>query len=406
MIVRSVLLAFVWGISATAFAWTYSAPITVNTLSKPGTFLHLESSGNRSLALGKSTIAVAWEDNRSGQPQVYVAYKSHTSKSFTAAQRVSADGPAYEPAIAALPDRGFIVAWEAKGHVWARLVSPGHRAELQRVSNALARQVTISVAPSGKIWLAWSARAGRHYQIVVTTARVKSGQLQVEAARAVDPVAPRQDQQYPSLAVSADGTTVAWEDRRYGHTRIFTAFAYPGQWFSPLRQLNRVKRHRRDVIGNGTGSMRVVLASNGKHSIVASWLDKRNFAEGYDVYAAFSHDGGKTFGKNEKVQDMFGADQAQWHAVSAMDQRGHALVAWDDQRNGNPDIWMSWRDNQGWSDDESPAGAGGPGAQTHPALVFDEHGRAHIAYLDQQQGQSSIRYLVATPDKGEFADSP
>lgn len=390
----------------TVFAWTYSASLVVNSLSKPRAYQHLESSGNRSLALGKAGVAVVWEDNRSGEPEVYIAYKSHQQTQFTPAQRVSKTGPAYEPAVAALADGRFVVAWEAKDHIWARIVSASRRGPVQRLSRGLAREATLTVATSGRLWLAWAAKAARHFHIVVTSASVQGERLQLSAVRAVDPKPPRQDQLYPSLAVSAEGTTVAWEDRRYGHTRLFTAFATPGKGFTPLRQLNQLKRRRAKVYGNGTGAMRVVLAGNGHQELIASWLDKRDFAEGYDVYAAFSHDGGKHFGANEKVEDAFGANQAQWHAVSAMDRQGHAVVAWDDQRNGNPDTWMSWRNTTAWSDDDSPGVASGRGSQTHPAIAFDTSGRLHMAFIEQKNGISTIRYLVATPAKAQFGSLP
>jgi len=401
MISRRLCIVLLGWVPVAAYAWTYPVEIPVNTLKQPHTYIHLESSGNRSLAIGKSWIAVAWEDNRSGQSQVYVAYKSGRHSRFTAAQRVSDSGPAYEPALAALADGRFVVVWEAQQHIWARIVGAHSRGKLQRLSTREAREVTISVARGGQIWLAWAAKLGRYYQIEVAKAALRGDQLHVLTEKPVDPKLPIQDQQYPTLAHCLDGTTVAWEDRRYGFTRILTAFAAPGKWFGPLHKLNQARHQRGKVFGNGTGAMRVVLASNGRHELVASWLDKRDFAEGYDVYAAFSHDGGKTFGTNEKVEDAFGADHAQWHAVCAMDEQGHAVVAWDDQRNGNPDIWMSWHRSGGWSDDASPRGANGNGRQTHPALAFDGRGRLHMAFLDDTKGISVIRYLMATPAAGE-----
>lgn len=403
MISRRVCLVVLLCVSATANAWTYSRVITVSALSKPKTYQHLESSGNRSLAVGPQAVAVTWEDNRSGRPQVYIAFKPDTKASFTPAQRLSRDTvPAYEPAVVALHDGRFVVAWEAQSHIWARIVTPTQAGPIQRLSTDVARQVTISLLHRDQVFFAWSARAGHYFHVVVSSARIKGGQLRLSRVRAVDPAPPTQDQQFPSLARSADGLTVAWEDRRYGHTRIFTAFAPPGKWFGRFRPLNELRRARQDVVGNGTGAMRVVLASDGAHKLIASWLDKRDFAEGYDVYAAISHDGGQHFGANEKVQDMFGANQAQWHAVCAMDTRGHSVAAWDDQRNGNPDVWMSWRRADGWSDDESPKGTGGAGAQSHPAIAFDQGGRLHLAFLEQDEHRSRIRYLVARTQAGDF----
>lgn len=388
---------------AMAFAWTYSPSISVSELKRPRTFQHLESSGNRSIAISKTQIAIAWEDNRTGKPEVYIAYKTLTAPQFSEAFLVSGAGPAYEPALVGLNDGRFLVVWEANDHVWSRVVSPQHTGAVQQLSQQMAREASVTASANGQLWLAWAAKVDAHYQIVVTAASVQGDKLQLTGVKPVDPAPPKQDQLYPSLAVTASGTTVGWEDRRFGHTRLYTAFASPGNWFGPLRQLNQLRAKRSNTYGNGTGAMRVVLASDGDHAVVASWLDKRDFAEGYDVYAAVSRDGGKTFAGNEKVEDMLGANQAQWHSVSAMDHQGHALVAWDDQRDGSPDVWLSWREADGWSDDDSPAGANGAGSQSHPAMVFDAAGHLHLAFIDRGEGYSAIRYLVATPTGKEFS---
>ena len=391
---------------AVAFAWTYTPVISVSETHQPRTFQHLESSGNRSIAISKTHVAIAWEDNHTGKPEVYIAFKALNAPRFSAALRVNDTGPAYEPALAGLADGRFVVVWEANDHIWARILSPQHTGAVQQLSQQAAREATVTTTATGQLWMAWAAKAGAHYQIVATQAIAPGDKLQLLSLKPVDPTSPTQDQLYPSIAVTTTGITVGWEDRRYGHTRLFTAFAGPNAGFGELRQLNLLKSKRSNTYGNGTGAMRLVLASNGAQMVLASWLDKRDFAEGYDVYAAVSHDGGNTFIGNEKVGDMLGANQPQWHAVCAMDGHGHAVVAWDDQRDGSPDIWMSWRRDSGWGDNDSPKGANGAAEQSHPAIVFDKAGRLHMAFIDRGDGFSSIRYLVATPMAMEFSASP
>lgn len=405
MNVPRLFIALLLSVPAMACAWTYSPVITVSELSQPSGFQHLESSGNRSIAISKQLVAVVWEDNREGAPAVYVAFKTSGATQFSRAIRVSEAGPAYEPALAGLQNGRFVVAWEAKGKVWARIVSRQQLAPVQALSPTVAREATVT-STIGHLWLAWAAKAGAHFQIVATAASVQGDRLHLAGVKPVDPAPPKQDQLYPSIALSGDGATIGWEDRRYGHTRIFGAFAATGKWFGSPRPLNQLKAKRSMKYGNGTGAMRVVLAGNGQHQLVSSWLDKRDFVEGYDVYTAFSHDGGKTFGGNEKVEDMLGANQAQWHAVSVMDRQGHAVVAWDDQRDGSPDIWLSWQTASGWSDDDSPEAAHGDGSQSHPSMAFDEQGRLHLVFLDRRAGKTAIRYLLATPAPAEFGNSP
>ena len=93
--------------------------------------------------------------------------------------------------------------------------------------------------------------------------------------------------------------------------------------------------------------------------MVAVWLDKRDFLSGYDVYAAFSSDGGRSFGRNLKVQDGFGENIAQWHAAVAANNQGRVVAVWDDDRDGNSDIWLANWTGKGYSDNVAVPAASG-----------------------------------------------
>lgn len=389
-----------------AAAWQYSQPISISETRQPHTFYHLESSGNRSIAISKSEIAVVWEDNRSGKPEIYLAIKSAADAQFSQAVRINETTPAYEPVLAAIGEGKFVVVWEAADQLWTRVVSAQQMGAIQPLAQHPARQATLTTAADGQLWLAWAGKTATHYQIMVAAAKPSGDQLQLAGAKAVEKETAKADQLYPTLVVNQSGVTVGWEDRRFGHTRLYTAFARTGKWFAQPQQINYVKPWSTREFGKGTGAMRVVLASDGAARTFACWLDKRDFSGGYDVYAAMRKAGDAKFGDNEKVQDLLGENQAQWHAVSAMDQQGHAVVAWDDQRDGTADIWFSWRKSGGWSDDETPAGANGEGSQSHPAMVFDDAGRLHLVFVDRGEAYSAIRYLVATPTDTDFAPQP
>ena len=73
------------------------------------------------------------------------------------------------------------------------------------------------------------------------------------------------------------------------------------------------------------GSMGPTLAACGNACLIAGWLEKRDFLAGYDVYAAFSLDGGRRFGRNIKVQDSFGDNVSQWHAAIAANAAGRVV---------------------------------------------------------------------------------
>jgi len=149
-------------------------------------------------------------------------------------------------------------------------------------------------------------------------------------------------------------------------------------------------------LGKGSGAMRPVLAGDGRQTVAAAWMDKRNWRSGYDVFAAVSVNGGKKFGANEQAQDMFGENVPQWHAsITQSPNADVAVVAWDDTRNENPDVFYSLRVDGEWSEDYELPGASGPGRQSHPSIIYDEQGVLHAVWLDNIEGQTRLQYACS-----------
>lgn len=147
--------------------------------------------------------------------------------------------------------------------------------------------------------------------------------------------------------------------------------------------------------GKGSGVARVALATHGSTDVFAVWSDKRNFREGYDIYGAdWSPQGG--FGSNVRVQDDFGGVASQWHASIAGLATGTLVVAWDDDRNGDPDIMLSWLTSEGWSDDTPLPGAMGAGVQSHPSITLDADGNLHAVWTEREtvNGPTRLRYVI------------
>jgi len=123
------------------------------------------------------------------------------------------------------------------------------------------------------------------------------------------------------------------------------------------------------------------------------WADKRKYWEGYDIYAA-GYLGDGRFRPNTKVQDEFGDFARQWHATIAGSINGHVAVAWDDEREGNSDIMLSWFEDGEWSEDLPLPDASGEGQQTHPSIVMDTEGNLHAAWVErmEENGPTRLRY--------------
>jgi hypothetical protein len=370
--------------------WEWSEPLTVNSVQGAAIFPHLESANRRGVAVSGDTVGVVWEDNRDGSPQCYLALKP-ADEGFQREIRLS-QADCYEPAVAGLGAGRFVAAWEEAGKVQARLLPDGATLKL---SDAEAAQVTLAVG-SNTIYAAWAEQAGRFRRIVVAQLAVKADALSMETAQPVEAGLPIDEQGWPALAVAGDGSvTVAWEDRRARHTVPMVSHSRDGRSFAPPARLTDHRSGSVDGLGAGIGAMRPTLAAWGERGVVAVWLDKRDFLSGYDVYAAFDT-GTRRFGKNVRVQDNFGDNMAQWHALVVGDAGGRLVALWDDARDGTPDVWLSEWNDEAFGDDVAVPGAAGPGAQSDPVATLDAAGALHVVWLDRDEAAGTrIRYARA-----------
>jgi hypothetical protein len=363
---------------------------------KPAVYHHLESAGRKNVAAGGDRVAVVWEDNRSGTPQVYLGERSDKG-TFTAPRQLSDGTEAYEPSLVWVPDYGFVAGWEQDGHAVVAALNSKSVTPIRLAGDPGSGQVSLAADSNGRIHAVWSAQTANGRRIMHTQIDPAQDRAADPTAQVVDAVGAKFDQLYPSVAVSGGHVTIAWEDRREGHTRIRVARSKDAG-FAASQPLNELPPPRSSVYGKGTGASRVALAELADGGVVAVWADKRDFLSGYDVYAAVIDPRG-AIGANEQVQDEFGAAISQWHPAIAGGEQ--ALAAWDDSRDESPDIILSWRTGNGWSEDLSLPGGSGPGPQSDPSLTVDIHGNLHIAwvYRDRDGGPTGIRYLEARPFK-------
>lgn len=379
--------------------WEFSKPLEVTASSGEGIFHHLESSGRRNIAVSGDTIAVAWEDNRDGTPRIYLARKTRSAANFSSEIKISGDGEAYEPSLVALEQDRFALAWEEADRIHARLIGPSEMGPVIVLGETGATQASLAVGDE-QLFLVFSQPEARFARVWLQPLAIDALRLRPLTACPVDANPPIDDQFYPTLVSLATGLIVAWEDRRPGHTIIMAAQNNPQtacKFSSPQRISERPPGPRMPY-GKGHGVARVALASYGSQRVLAVWADKRDFREGYDIYAADYPSGSNAmFGPNMRVQDSFGGYAQQWHASAAGHTTGSLVVAWDDNRDGDANIMLSWRENGEWSDDLAVPGATGAGEQNHPSLQLDQDGNLHLAWIERTTvgGPTRVRYLFA-----------
>lgn len=368
--------------------WTFS-PAEIAAAGK-GVFHHMDASGRQALALSDGHVAITWEDDRTGVPRCYLGIKAPGQAGFR--EQAFGRGECFAPGITALSNGRFGIIWEDESGVNAAQVQAGAIGEPLGLA-VRGGQGAMAWHPTLGLMAAWTAPEGRWQRLWLARLKVESGHLDLVEKLHLESGPIKDDQMYPALAATASGFALAWEDRRLGHTVIFSSRTSDGQTWSPPGRVsqNATGKAQGTDLGRGTGAMRPSLASLGADRVAAVWLDKRDFLSGYDVYAALPESR-----KNIKAQDSFGDAIAQWHPAVAGTHQGQLVVAWDDDRDGTADIWITRLLPQGgFGENWAPPPAAGPDAQSDPVVVLGETGDLHLAWIERDSsGLSSIRYSL------------
>ncbi|HEY9050126.1 MAG TPA: hypothetical protein VIQ03_01200, partial [Gammaproteobacteria bacterium] len=299
--------------------------------------------------------------------------------------------------LVALDNNRFAVAWEEDTRIHVRIISPTELGPVVVLDKNDATQASLA-RHDQQLSLAYSQRDGRFGRVWIQSLNMDGKTLHPKQSCVVDAELVKDDQLYPTVVSLVDRTIVAWEDRRPGHTIIMAAQSDNTALcrFTPPQRISEDVPGQNTTFGKGHGVARVALAQYGDGKVLAAWADKRDFREGYDIYSTNYQPGNKQlFGPNIKVQDSFGGVAQQWHATAAGDASGRLVVAWDDKRDGDANIMLSWWEDNVWSDDIAVPGASGAGEQNHPSIALDQEGNLHLAWIERTtiDGPTRVRYL-------------
>jgi hypothetical protein len=148
------------------------------------------------------------------------------------------------------------------------------------------------------------------------------------------------------------------------------------------------------------------LVADGNGVVIAVWEDGRDGdLDDRDIYLRYSTDEGETWGGEVRVNaDSPHANQL--NPVAALSEGGDLLVAWQDNRNGDYDIYAQRYSLSGGS--LTPDGAnvliGGvhvAGDQINPDIAVDEDGGFHVVWQDGRNGNYDIFTTSYVPTGGD-----
>lgn len=191
----------------------------------------------------------------------------------------------------------------------------------------------------------------------------------------------------PALARDAsDNLYAVWQNRRRGSLELndlfFARSSDGGQTWSASMPLTTDETPLADtphaLVAGAAGQVYVV------------WASQRNSL--FFIFFSASSDGGATWTSPVPVNDPIPRVAVRLNPDLALDQNGHLYVAWQDNRNGNADIFVarSTDGGQTWSADVRVNDDTGAASQSQPSLVAGAEGRLHIVWHDTRTGIPAI----------------
>jgi hypothetical protein len=377
-------------------------------------------------AKGKRVFVVWHEETATTLPQAYLAVSADEGQTFSAPIRVSDNPPGavaeLHPALA-VRGRRLAVVWQEFA---AGRNDDAGRVKLARFDargTKLGADVRVDDDDAAGKWLPTIAFAGSDAVVAwiderdpgpegealehVYVARGAGGgasfgpSVRVDAGPPVDLSLHLDNKWSPALAARGPQVALAWVDfRNYNWDVFYTQSGDRGATFGPNVRVD-------DFAGFERIHQRPAVAVGRRGRVHIAWTDLRAREADTNIFADRTDDG-LSFGPDTRVDDAaagFAPDTDtptnQWHPALAAD-RERLFVAWQDDRDGNPDVRfaasLDGGDTFGASERVDDTGAGAS-AQTRPALAVARRGNrraCYVAWEDDRDGDPDV-YVARRP---------
>ncbi|UCH89427.1 MAG: thrombospondin type 3 repeat-containing protein [Thermoplasmata archaeon] len=315
-------------------------------------------------------ILVAWYDNRDGNNQgVYFAKSSDRGKTFGKNVVVN-DSATYTHIVRihnkymAVDNTGgtyhnnIYVVWEDLRNdiasrvnydvYFTRSTDGGNSfgTNLKLVDDTInAPQIrpAMTVDNSGNIYAVWTdlrdTKSVTDLNIYFT--KSTNGGAGFSANKRVDDGPGTAIAECPAITVNETGVIyVAWHDTRNGNVDIYcTKSENGGTTFSTSKRVT-------DTSFSTTGRLSYPSIISRGSNVYIVWCD--NQSGNWDIRMAYSSDGGLNWSSPVKVNDDSGTAE-QYYPDIAIDDNNTLYVVWNDERNGNHDIYSANSTNGGSS---------------------------------------------------------
>jgi hypothetical protein len=364
---------------------------------------------------GSGNFIITWQDERNGTDDVDIYAQRYDSSgtpdgsNFKVNDAAAGSAEQDLPAIAMHGSGNFVITWEDErnGTFWPDIYA-------QRFNSSGDPQDSNFKVDDGDEYAGQYSPAvamGGFGNFVITWQDTRNGAADIYAQRFDSSGSPQDSnfrvdddllsewQYYPAIAMDGSGNfVITWCDGRDGTYDIY-AQRYDSSGI-PLGANFRVNddpttRHQ----------FFPAIAMNSSGDFVITWEDLRTEIVYNDIYAQRYDSSGSPIDSNFKVNDdAWGIKQ--YSPAIAIDGSGNFVITWDDERNGNNDIYAQRYDSSG-----NPQGSNfkvnddaGTASQSSPAIAMDDSGRFVITWTDDRNGNDDI-YAQRYDASGTPADS-
>ena len=373
------------------------------------------------------TLYAAWEDNRNGDYDIYFSRSTDGGLTWGPDVKVNDDAGTADQreATIAVSDAGIVyLSWEdfrngARADVYFSRSNDGGVTWSENVKinddsdSADHVNPTLAAGSSGRIYLVWQDnRRSGSADFDVYFARSPDGgttwlpnvELDVHSGAAAS--------NWPAIATGpSQQVYVAWHDSRRGNWDIyFTRSTNEGGTWDANVRLN-------DDSGAADQFM-PALAVGPDGTVYATWQDYRRNSSSPDIYLSRSLSEGASWQANTLVNDDVIPTQHIWSAVAAL-RDGSTIVAWQDQRDGDDNIYaagstdegITWSANGRVNDDTAWSEQSRPGLASLPVGVYavwsdhrggkcDVYG-AHAVWVEPSPTPTPTKTNTPTPTPTE-----
>ncbi len=369
-----------------SIAWT-SNGIGISSINGNQTFPSIVSDGF-------GGAFVAWEDARNDEGDIYAQRIDPSGIVWTAfddGASISVS-PGYQslPQIVSVGGEGALINWtDNSNDIYAqRIDSVGIVQWLPiggsaiRIAQGTQTITTLAVSGGSSPIIAWQEnRFSTDSDIYAQRIRPTDGEiLWGEEGKPVS-VVTRAQSNPRIVSDGAGGAIIAWEDRRSGNLDIYAQRIGPDG--EPLWAGNGV------AVSTAPLDQSFIEIVNVGSGVIIAWEDQRN--GNLDIYAQYVDANGNIFGtlNGEPIAVEFGV-QSSLKLVRVGD--GEAMLAWEDYRMGEADIYAQHLDSEG--EVLGPVNgwviSNAPNDQRKPAITSDGAGGAIVVWRDFRNNHFDI----------------